>query len=541
MSTKFLQILLIAMAATFAGCRNNSGEAHEGESHEGHSHEAEAKAQAGADAHAGHNHGEAPKFQYTAYSESHELFAEADAFVAGKKAAILAHFSILPDFKPVTEGKITAILTVNGQESRAELSAPTRKGIYLFEITPSTAGKGTLRFEISGRGVNAESGKGKKGESGKNGNFEVVVSEVTVFKDEHAPFHAKQPEPSAVNTTVFTKEQSWKIDFATAMPAMEPFGEVIKTSALVTSAQEGEAIVSAKSAGIVIFSAGTVTEGMSVSAGQTIASISGGMADNNPAIRFEESRNNYEKASADFERAKLLSADNIISQKEFLDAKNRHDNAKSVYENLKGNFSRSGQSVKSPLNGFIRELFVSNGAYVEAGTPLMVVSQSRKLTLTASLPQRYLPVLATVRDASIKANSQSPALSLGELKGKVLSYGKAANSDNFLIPFTMQIENNGSFIPGSFVEVYLKGLSATNVITVPVRALMEEQGLFYIWVQITPELFEKREVKVGRKDGRSAEILSGLQATERVVTAGAVQIKLAQATGTLDAHSGHVH
>jgi multidrug efflux pump subunit AcrA (membrane-fusion protein) len=60
-------------------------------------------------------------------------------------------------------------------------------------------------------------------------------------------------------------------------------------------------------------------------------------------------------------------------------------------------------------------------------------------------------------------------------------------------------------------------------------------------VQITPELFEKREVKVGRNDGRGAEILSGLLATERVVTAGAVQIKLAQATGTLDAHSGHVH
>jgi len=513
------------MAATFSGCRNNSGDAHEGESHEGHNHEAEAKSEAKADPHAGHNHGEAPKFQYTAYSDSHELFAEADAFIAGKKAAILSHFSILPGFKAVEEGKITAILTVNGQESRTELSAPTRKGIYLFEITPSTAGKGSLRFVITG----------------KNGNYEVVVPEVTVFADEHAPFHAVQPEPSAVNTTIFTKEQSWKIDFATAMPSVEPFGEVIKTSALVASSQEGEAIVSAKSAGIVIFSAGVVTEGMSVSAGQTIASISGGMADNNPAIRFEEARNNFEKATSDFERAKLLSADNIISQKEFVDTKNRYDNAKSVYDNLRGNFSRSGQSVKSPLGGFIRQLFVSNGAYVEAGTPLMVVSQSRKLTLTASLPQRYLPVLATVRDASIKANSQSPALSLSELRGKVLSYGKAANSDNFLIPFTMQIENNGTFIPGSFVEVYLKGLSGTNVITVPVRALLEEQGLFYVWVQITPELFEKREIKVGRNDGRSAEILSGLQATERVVTAGAVQIKLAQATGTLDAHSGHVH
>jgi hypothetical protein len=35
---------------------------------------------------------------------------------------------------------------------------------------------------------------------------------------------------SRTNTTVFTKEQSWKIDFATAIPRSEPFGQVINST-----------------------------------------------------------------------------------------------------------------------------------------------------------------------------------------------------------------------------------------------------------------------------------------------------------------------
>ena len=60
-------------------------------------------------------------------------------------------------------------------------------------------------------------------------------------------------------------------------------------------------------------------------------------------------------------------------------------------------------------------------------------------------------------------------------------------------------------------------------------------------VQINPELFEKREVKVGATDGLRTEILSGISATDRVVTKGAILVKLAQASGALDPHAGHVH
>ena len=51
----------------------------------------------------------------------------------------------------------------------------------------------------------------------------------------------------------------------------------------------------------------------------------------------------------------------------------------------------------------------------------------------------------------------------------------------------------------------------------------------------------KREVKIGQTDGVRTEILSGLNGQERVVAKGAVLVKLAQATGSLDAESGHAH
>ncbi|MFZ4707519.1 MAG: efflux transporter periplasmic adaptor subunit, partial [Bacteroidales bacterium] len=81
----------------------------------------------------------------------------------------------------------------------------------------------------------------------------------------------------------------------------------------------------------------------------------------------------------------------------------------------------------------------------------------------------------------------------------------------------------------------------TQAVTVPNDALLEEQGNYFVYVQINPELFEKREVNPGATDGLRTELIKGVSANERIVSRGATLVKLTQATGTLDAHSGHVH
>ncbi|MBA4408647.1 MAG: efflux RND transporter periplasmic adaptor subunit [Bacteroidota bacterium] len=467
------------------------------------------------------------KFQYTAYSTDFEVFAEADAFVVGETANVLSHFSTLPDFKALESGSMTIRLKVSGKEVTQTLDKPTRKGIYSFDIKAEAAGTGTLKFEITN----------------ETDSFEVLVPEVTVFAKHHEAHKVSEKVViSRTNTTVFTKEQSWKVDFATDFPRNEPFGQIIKTTAQVQSSQGDEIIVSAKTNGIVMITGNAVLEGKDVSKGQILFFISGSeLADNNISVRYSEAKNNLEKAKADYERATELAKDKIISAKDLLSAKNQYDNAKAIFDNLNTNFSASGQSVKSPMSGFVKQVLVKNGTYVEAGQPIVVVSQNKTLLLNAEVQQKYASMLGSITSANIRTLQDNQSYSLEQLKGKVLSFGKATNSDNYLIPVTLQIDNIGSFTAGGFVEVYLKTLTNTLALTVPTTSLLEDQGAFFVYVQVTPELFEKREVKIGATDGVRTEIRSGLNSNERVVTLGAILIKLAQATGTLDAHSGHVH
>ncbi len=503
MKIKLLMVAIVAIA--LASCN------HADKEHDSHKEEAH----------------EEVKFQYTAYSNSYEVFAEADAFIVGETANVLSHFSAIPDFNAVEDGKMTIILSVNGQETTQTLDKPTRKGIYSFDINPETEGKGSLKFVLAN----------------DKGTFDIVVPEVWVFA-EHGDAHEaaeKQAEPSMTNTTVFTKEQSWKIDFATSLPAYEPFGQVIKTTALVQSAQGNEQIIAAKTSGMVVLSANTVLEGKNVASGQTLFSIVGGTADDNISVKYAEAKNNFEKASADYERAKELAKDNIVSTKDLQAAKNQYENTKAVFDNLKQSFNGSGQSVSSSMSGYVKQIFVKNGMFVEAGQPLISIAQNKTLQLTAEVPQRYVNALPLVQSANIRSLIDNETYTFDQLNGKVLSYGKSANADNYLIPVHLQIDNIGSFINGSFVEVYLISSTGTNVLTVPNTSLLEEQGNYFVWVQITPELFEKRQVHIGSTDGVNTEIKGGITKNERIVTRGAMLIKLAQATGSLDAHSGHVH
>lgn len=475
---------------------------------------------------AGSHEEERPKFQMTAYNDDFELFAEADALVRGTSSNILSHLSVLPEFDALERGKVTVSLTVQGNVVTQILESPTRKGIYSFDITPELSGEGSLLFDI-------ESGELQS---------RIVIPEVRVYESVEEALADETGEVSGTNAYVFTKEQSWKVDFATAIADYEPFGQVIKTTARVRPAPGDEFLVSAQTNGVVSYSSDIVVAGKKTGRNESLLTISGkGLASGNLSVQYAEARNNFEKAKSDFERASELAADKIVSEKDLLEARNRYENAKVVFDNLERNFSPGGQTVKSPVNGFISQVFVENGQYVEAGQPLVRIAQNNHLLMHAEVQQKYAPVLGQVVDANIRMMPDGKTFHLKELNGTILSYGRNANPDNFLLPVSILMENREGFVTGGFAEVYLKVAGADHSIIVPNTALLEEQGVFFVFVQIHPELFEKREVKPGATDGMRTEIKEGLAAQERIVTQGAIFLKLAQATGTLDAHSGHVH
>lgn len=467
------------------------------------------------------------KLQFAEYNNNMELFAEANPFAVGQNSEILAHFTWLENFKPLENGDVTVSLIIGKKGVKQTLSQPVRPGIYKFKIQPLFAGTGKIIFDIN-------SGERKS---------RITVNQISVYNNMHDAVHAAEGfEVQETNVTVFTKEQSWKIDFATAHPIMEPFGQVIHTTAQVEPTQVDEVLISAKTNGIVQLSANNILEGNDVSNGQVLFSISGsGLANNNSATHYLEAQNNYQKAKADFERMAELAKNKIVSEKELLNAKYQYENSKVLFDNLSKNFNPTGQNVMSPLNGYVKQVFVKNGQYVETGQPLVAVSQNKNLLLRAEVQQKFAPILGSVNSAIIRTLHDNKTYTLEELNGKIVSVGRSTNNDNFLIPLSLQIENSGVMIPGGFVEIFLKTVTNEQALTIPNSALLEEQGNYVVFVQITPELFEKRIVKTGATDGLKTEILQGLSRDERIVTTGAIMVKLAQAAGKLDAHSGHVH
>jgi RND family efflux transporter MFP subunit len=475
-----------------------------------------------------HEHDES--IQLSAYNADFEIFAEAMPFVAGQTSEIRAHFSHLENFKPLEEGSVTASLTTGTNSITQTLEQPTQTGIYLFTLQPPVTGTGELRFDIQT----------------PEGTSQIIVPGITVFDNEHeaheaAAFSYSQTVKQSHSLVTFSKEQSWKIDFATEEVSRKPFGQIIRTTAQIQPSQGDERIISANAAGTTFFNA-SITEGKAVTAGQTLFTIDGSAtAENNLAVRYTEVLSEYERAKAEFERKTELANENIISQSELLKAKTEFTNAEAAYNNMQRNFAAGKQHIISPLTGFVTSVLVQNGRFVEAGQPVLVVSQHKNLFLKAELQPKYYDMLSKIISAKIRILNSDRIYSLEELEGRVLSYGKAADLNNPLIPVVFQVNNKAGLLVGSFVELFIITQTNTQAITVPNDAIIEEMGNFFAYIQIMPELFEKRAVRKGVTDGTHTEIIEGIAEGERIVSKGAMFVKLSQASGTLDAHAGHVH
>ena len=313
------------------------------------------------------------------------------------------------------------------------------------------------------------------------------------------------------------------------------FRQVIKASGEVQAAQGNESTIVANVSGIVSFPR-SVTEGMQVGKWVTLMTISASkLQDGDPA---ERARIAYESAKADFDRASRLVESQIVSQKEFNAIKEKYENAKLAYEALNKNQTKNGVSVTSPMGGYIKNLLVKEGDYVAVGQPLATVTQNNRLFLRADVSERYYRYLNGITSANFKTPYDNQVYELESLNGKLLSYGKSAGS--FYVPVTFSFDNKGDIMPGSFVEIYLLSKPMENTIVLPVEALTEEQGLYFVYIQKCEESYRKQEVKLGANNGKEVQILNGVQPGDKVVVKGAYHVKLASASNALPAHS-HEH
>lgn len=349
--------------------------------------------------------------------------------------------------------------------------------------------------------------------------------------------HGHEAETGSSDEIVLPREKAEAAGVKSAAIDLGTFNQVIKTSGQVLAAQGNEAVAVATAAGIVSFR-NQLTEGMSVGKGSPLLTVSTNkLADGDPV---QQARIAYETAKREYERMEPLVQSKIVSQKDFNQAEQAYESARISYEAMAKNHTAGGQTITAPIAGFIKSILVKEGDYVELGQPLASITQNQRLHLRAEVSEKYYNQLRSITSANFKTPYDNEVYQLNELAGRLLSFGKSSGDNSYYVPVTFEFDNKGEVLPGSYVEIYLLSSPMQNVISLPHSALTEEQGSYFVYIQLDDECYRKQEVKTGADNGSRIQILSGISPGEKVVTEGAYQVKLASASNALPAHT-HEH
>ena len=500
-----MKYILIVLAFLAMSCNNKAEDAH-AHNPDG-SHEGE----------------EIPRLDHTIWTDKTELFVEFPALIVGNPSRFAAHFTVLDKHQPVREGSVTVSLIKGDNGIRNTAEAPSSPGIFSPTIQPKETGSYQLVFELKTPDYSDK----------------ITIDDVTVYANADEAIKALGAAEDEGSIS-FLKEQAWKIDFQTAPVVSGKIYDVINTSGVWMPSPGSVKSLAAKSNGVVDFKVNNLTEGTAVKQGQLLMSLnSQGLASNNLSTDIASAKATFQQAKSEYERKKELYESKIVPKSEFEKVESSFEIAKANYQSLVSGVSGGSKQIRAPFDGFIKSITVSNGDYVEQGVALVTVGTHQSRVLKAQLAPNYGLAMGNVQGIWYQ-NNDNQWKDVTDAEGKILSIGKDVERENPLISVFAEVNATVDMPIGSLTPVQIAMGNATQNTMIPVNALLEDYGSYSVIVQLSGESFERRPVKIGKRNGENVEILEGLQVGEVVVTTGAYQVKMASMSGSTPAH-GHEH
>ena len=344
--------------------------------------------------------------------------------------------------------------------------------------------------------------------------------------------HSQEAHSHNEGEITFTAHEASLGTFATQKVSHNHFHPVIKTAGRIISTPQGATVVTAPARGLVRFNNNTV-RGSMVNNGTAVMRIT---SDDTQGASVATIEADYKLWTARMQRADSLITDRIISQDTYDATRAEYEKARMAYDAINKNTGKE-ITVKSPMNGFIRELSVENGDYVERGTALFEIVKNTRGRIEVDVPQKYFDKLSHITSA-VFVTASGKKYDTAALEGKVITYSKSVSSAG-LLSLIIEYDSTGDVPEGAFADVYLRVDSTFDAITIPACAITEEQGEYFVYVKTCSDSYRKQPVVIGMTDGINVEIKSGLKAGETIVTAGVYRVKLAGNTGAIP-HS-HEH
>lgn len=262
-----------------------------------------------------------------------------------------------------------------------------------------------------------------------------------------------------------------------------------------------------------------VQEGQNVTKGQVIVKLDDALVRKN----IDEVETSYELAKSLFERQERLWKENIGSEVQYLEAKNRKESLESTLATLQEQISKT--TIRAPFSGVVEEIMLKVGEMAGAGVPVARVLDLSEFHIEAEVPENYSRSLSEGNAVEVIFPG------VDTLNATLSTIGSYINPNNRTFRILVDVEaKNGRFKPNQLTILRINDLTVPGAVTLPSNVIQQDaKGNDFVFVAEETDGRFAKAVKTSIKTGETylgkTQVVSGLDGDERIVDRGSRSIR----------------
>lgn len=274
-------------------------------------------------------------------------------------------------------------------------------------------------------------------------------------------------------------------------------------------------------------------QGMRVKQGQVIATL-----EHQEYIQLQQdyldSKSQLEYMEAEYKRQQELSAENVNSTKTVQQARTNFYSAKAKEEGLRARLKMIGLSPESiekdgirsvinittPISGYVTEVNVNRGKYVNSADVMVEIVDTEHLHAEAQVFEKDIMKLRIGQTMKLVLANEAE-----ERVATVYLIGKEISAERTIRVHCHLEEEDPALIPGMYFNAIIE-TEAMPVLALPDEAVVSYDGVSYIFIEKTQNMFDWAEVKTGISESGYTHVIlpEGFDVQATVVTQGAYSL-----------------
>jgi len=200
-----------------------------------------------------------------------------------------------------------------------------------------------------------------------------------------------------------------------------------------------------------------------------------GLEDENQRIAVSKAQSQLKNAQREQERQKSLYKQELISDKEFLDAEYQVEQMRLSLEDAQTQLSYT--EITAPISGTIVIRKVKLGDQVNANQHLFDLVDFNTLIAPVFVPEKFLPMLEVGKEVRIVSTSNENQI----IQGRVKRISPIVDKQSGTVKITVAIQEYGPLRPGMHVRVEIIYATHSDALLIPKRALRYDDDLLYVF------------------------------------------------------------